>query len=129
MGLGVCIMSTSAAFFFTFPLIPAEAMSDRADVLKVVVGLFAVTAVFQVFDGVQAVAAGALRGAGDTRFAFWANLFGHYAVGLPISMLLGLKLGLGVVGLWWGLCAGLVTVAISLAARFWALTSREVRAL
>lgn len=127
--LGMAIMSTSALFFFAFPLVPAKVMSDRPDVLHVVVGLFAVCAVFQVFDGIQAVAAGALRGAGDTRFAFWANLAGHYGVGLPISLVLGVKLQLGVVGLWWGLCAGLITVAIALAGRFWLLTARDVAAL
>ncbi len=127
--LGVLVMSSSALFFYSFPLIPAEVMSDRADVLQVVVALFAVTAVFQVFDGIQAVAAGALRGAGDTRFAFWANLAGHYGVGLPISMLLGIRLGLGVIGLWWGLCAGLIAVSLALLARFVKLTSRDVAAL
>jgi MATE family multidrug resistance protein len=127
--LGMMVMSSSALFFYAFPLIPAEVMSDRPDVLRVVVALFAVTAVFQVFDGIQAVAAGALRGAGDTRFAFWANLVGHYGVGLPISMLLGIKLGLGVIGLWWGLCAGLIAVALALLGRFVVLTSKDVAAL
>jgi len=127
--LGMLVMSTSALFFYSFPLLPAEVMTDRPDVLRVVVALFAVTAVFQVFDGIQAVAAGALRGAGDTRFAFWANLAGHYGVGLPISMLLGIKLALGVIGLWWGLCAGLVAVALALLGRFVRLTSRDVAAL
>lgn len=127
--LGVLIMSSSALFFFSFPLIPARVMSDREDVLTAVVALFAVCAVFQVFDGIQAVAAGALRGAGDTRFAFWINLVGHYGVGLPISILLGVKLKLGVTGLWWGLCAGLIAVALGLLARFVVLTQKDVAAL
>ncbi|MBK7863060.1 MAG: MATE family efflux transporter [Archangiaceae bacterium] len=129
MLMGMAIMSTSAVFFFAFPTLPAQVMSDRPDVLEVVVGLFAVTAVFQVFDGIQAVAAGALRGAGDTRFSFWANVLGYYAFGLPISVLLGIRLHLGVVGLWWGLCAGLIAVAVALGARFIVLTSRDVKAL
>ena len=127
--LGIIIMSSSALFFFSFPLLPARVMSDREDVLTAVVALFAVCAVFQVFDGIQAVAAGALRGAGDTRFAFWINLVGHYGVGLPISILLGVKLELGVTGLWWGLCAGLVAVALGLLARFVVLTQKDVAAL
>lgn len=129
IGLGVIIMSTSALFFFAFPMLPARVMSDRPDVLTAVVALFGVCAVFQVFDGIQAVAAGALRGAGDTRFAFWANLVGHYGVGLPVSLFLGVKLKLGVVGLWWGLCAGLIAVALALLGRFVVLTQREVAAL
>ena len=75
------------------------------------------------------MAGGALRGAGDTRFAFAANVVGHYAIGLPVALLFGLKLGMGVIGLWWGLCAGLIAVALALAVRFWAITRRDVAAL
>ena len=108
---------------------PARALSDQPEVLSAVLGLFAVTAVFQIFDGIQAVGAGALRGAGDTRFSFWSNVIGHYVIGLPIALLLGIKLQMGVLGLWWGLCAGLIVVAIALFSRFWVLTKRAVRAL
>src|SRR6185295_16369690 len=54
IGLGVAIMSTSALFFFLFPGVPAQAMTERADVLDIVVGLLMVTSVFQIFDGIQA---------------------------------------------------------------------------
>jgi len=85
--------------------------------------------VFQISDGVQAVGAGVLRGAGDTRFAFLANLVGHYAVGLPVAVALGLFAGRGVIGLWWGLCAGLTAVAVALLSRFLRLSSREIAPL
>ena len=85
--------------------------------------------VFQISDGVQAVGAGVLRGAGDTRFAFLANLVGHYAVGLPVAVALGLLWGHGVIGLWWGLCAGLTAVAVALLSRFLRLSSREIAPL
>jgi MATE family multidrug resistance protein len=129
LGLGIGIMSTSALVFFAVPQAPAHVMTDRPDVLSITIGLLMVTAVFQIFDGMQAVAAGALRGAGDTRFPFWANVAGHYGVGLPIALLLGLKLGMGVVGLWWGLCSGLIAVALALSGRFYLLTKRDVAAL
>ena len=73
--------------------------------------------------------AGALRGAGDTRFAFVANLFGHYLIGLPLAVVLAFLFGLGVFGLWLGLCAGLSAVAVCLFARFWWLSRRELRPL
>lgn len=76
----------------------------------------------------QGVGAGILRGAGDTRFAFLANLFGHYAIGLPVALFLGVGLHWGVVGLWWGLCAGLSVVGAILLARFLRLSSRPIRA-
>jgi MATE family multidrug resistance protein len=72
------------------------------------------------------VGAGVLRGAGDTRFAFVANLFGHYAIGLPVAIVLGLFVQRSVIGLWWGLCAGLTAVATALLWRFWRLSSREI---
>ena len=80
---------------------------------------------FQLSDGVQAVGGGVLRGAGDTKFTFYANLFGHWLIGLPIALYLGFERELGIVGLWWGLCAGLTVVAVMLILRFERL-SREL---
>ena len=62
------------------------------------VALLGVAAVFQLFDGLQVVATGALRGSGDTRTAMLANLAGHWLLGLPIGYALCFWLGAGVVG-------------------------------
>ena len=86
-------------------------MTDDAGVLATAVPLLRVAAVFQISDGLQAVGAGVLRGAGETRFTFAANMVGHWAIGLPASLLLGFTLGGGVVGLWGGFCFGLTAVA------------------
>jgi MATE family multidrug resistance protein len=94
-----------------------------------VVALFFVVAVFQISDGVQAVGAGALRGTGDTTFTFWANIVGHWCIGLPIAWLLGVRGPYGVVGLWWGLSAGLTAVAIALIVRFHRSTLGEIKRL
>ena len=67
-----------------------------------------------------------LRGAGDTTYPFVANLVGHYFVGLPVAVVLGLFMGKGVIGLWWGLCAGLTAVAVALLWRFLRLSAREI---
>ena len=104
----------------------AGIITDEIDVIETVVPLLFVAAVFQLSDGVQAVAAGALRGAGDTRFPLLANLGGHYLVGLPLGVALGFGLGLGARGLWWGLSAGLTCVAVALALRFWHASSRPI---
>jgi multidrug resistance protein, MATE family len=126
---GAAIMAAAALCFWLAPGALARMLTDQPDVIAASVPLLAVCAVFQLSDGVQGVGAGVLRGAGDTRFAFLANLLGHYGIGLPIAILLGFKLGQGVIGLWWGLCAGLTAVAIGLLARFLHLSSREIAPL
>ena len=126
---GASFMALSAVVFWLFPRQVATVLSNRADVVAASAPLLAVAAVFQISDGVQAVGAGVLRGAGDTRFAFVANVIGHYAVGLPIAIVLGLVWGRGVIGLWWGLCAGLTAVAAALLGRFLRLSSRDIAPL
>jgi len=126
---GTAFMSCSAAAFLLFPRALASAMTSDASVLAVAAPLLMVVAAFQVSDGLQGVGAGVLRGAGDSRFTFIANLAGHYLVGLPIALWLGVRRGLGVVGLWWGLATGLTAVAASLVARFAWLSSRPIRPL
>jgi MATE family multidrug resistance protein len=126
---GASIMTLSALAFWLFPRQVASLLSDSTDVIAASAPLLAVAVVFQISDGVQAVGAGVLRGAGDTRFAFLANLVGHYAVGLPVAVALGLFAGGGVIGLWWGLCAGLTAVAVALLWRFLRLSSRDIAPL
>jgi MATE family multidrug resistance protein len=126
---GTGIMGLSAIAFWLFPGPLARILSDRPEVIAASVPLLAVCAVFKISDGVQGVGSGVLRGVGDTRFAFLANVCGHYLVGLPLAILLGLHLGWGVIGLWWGLCAGLTAVAAALLTRFIRLSSREIKPL
>jgi multidrug resistance protein, MATE family len=73
--------------------------------------LIPIAGVFQVFDGIQAVCAGVLRGLGDTRAPFLINLAGFWLAGFPVSVVLGFHTPLGAVGLWWGFVAGLGAVA------------------
>jgi MATE family multidrug resistance protein len=78
------------------------------------VRLVPIAGVFQVFDGLQVVAAGILRGLGHMRTAMVVNILGFWGVGVPMSLFLALPAGLGPVGLWWGLVAGLGGVALVL---------------
>jgi MATE family multidrug resistance protein len=72
------------------------------------------------------VGGGVLRGAGDTRFTFVANLIGHWVIGLPVALWLGPWGRFGVHGIWWGLSVGLTAVAIAVFARFWTLSAKEI---
>ncbi len=122
LALGVAAMSISATVFLTAPRAILAIFTDVPAVLASGVTLLSVAAAFQLFDGIQVVATGALRGLGDTRTAFLANLGGHWLFGLPIGAALCFSAGWGVVGLWIGLCIGLVAVAIALTA-VWAQRS------
>jgi len=96
----------------------ARLLTNQEAVIAAAVPIFLVAAVFQLSDGLQAIGAGVLRGAGDTIFPLVSNLVGHWLVGLPIALYLGFHRKMGIVGLWWGLCAGLTAVAILLLLRF-----------
>jgi MATE family multidrug resistance protein len=128
-GAGAGVMSLAALAFLLFPGPLARAMTDDPAVIAAAAPLLLVAAAFQVCDGIQGVGAGVLRGAGDTRFTFAANMVGHWAVGLPVALLLGLRLGGGVTGLWWGLCAGLSAVALALFTRFLRISARRIAPL
>jgi MATE family multidrug resistance protein len=111
---GTLFMSCSAAVFLLFPRTLIGAFTGDASVVAIGTSLLFVGAVFQLFDGIQAVATGILRGLGDTRTPMLWNLGGHWAIGLPLGYTLCFVVGLGVIGLWWGLSAGLIICGVAL---------------
>lgn len=119
-------MSLAALAFLFAPVPLARIVTDDLAVVQAAIPLLAIAAVFQLSDGAQAVAAGALRGAGDTRPSLIANLIGHWIIGLPVAILLGFNAHMGAPGLWWGLSAGLTAVAIALTIRFLHISSRPI---
>jgi len=123
---GAAWMTITATLFALFPRPIARLISDQPNVIAFAIPLFYVAALFQLSDGIQAVGAGVLRGAGDTRYAFVANIFGHWIIGFPIAIALGFALHMGIVGMWWGLCAGLAVVAVLLFLRFRKLSATEI---
>jgi len=114
---GATFMALSALVLLAFPGTFARAYTSVSGVIAVASSLIPIAGVFQVFDGTQVVAAGALRGAGDTRAAMLANVLGFWMVGTPVSLALGFAARGGVVGLWWGFVAGLAAVAVFLVLR------------
>lgn len=122
----VLFMTVAAAVFLLVPRALLRAFSSDAGVLAVGVNLLFVAAVFQLFDGVQGVATGVLRGLGDTRTPMLWNLGGHWVVGLPSGYTLCFTLGFGVIGLWWGLSTGLMICGVALLA-VWIRRVRQLR--
>jgi MATE family multidrug resistance protein len=117
LGSGAAVMSVSALCFGLLPELLARAYTPDPRIISAAITLIPIAALFQVFDGTQVVGCGILRGAGDTRAAAIISLFGYWALAMPIGLLLAFPLGLGPRGLWWGLTAGLATVAVLLVAR------------
>ena len=123
--LGVGFRSCAAAAFLLIPVSLVHVFTSSRPVVALGVSLLAVAAMFQLFDGLQGVATGVLRGLGDTRTPMVVNLLGHWTVGLPVGYSLCFFAGWGVVGLWVGLSTGLIVVGLVLLA----VWTRESRAL
>src|SRR5690606_4572203 len=100
--------------------------TDEPSVLALAVVLLPIAGVFQIFDGLQVVALGLLRGLGDTRVPMLINVVAFWVVAIPVSLWLGFGLDRGAAGLWWGLVVGLAVVAVTLVLR---LRHRERRDL
>ncbi|HEV8124781.1 MAG TPA: MATE family efflux transporter [Gemmatimonadales bacterium] len=114
---GAAFMSITALLFLCFPGALARAYTPDAAVIAVAASLIPIAGIFQVFDGLQAVGAGILRGLGDTRVPMLINVFGFWCCGMPVSVYLGFHAGWGPRGLWWGFVAGLGSVAVLLLLR------------
>ncbi len=112
--LGAGFMSLAAAVFVLVPSVLIGAFTNDPRVLTMGTTLLMIAAVFQLFDGLQGVATGVLRGLGDTRTPMIWNLIGHWFVGLPLGYTLCFTLGYGAVGLWWGLSCGLIICGVAL---------------
>jgi multidrug resistance protein, MATE family len=89
------------------------------EVIALAVKLLVVAGVFQLFDGMQVVSAGALRGRGDVRVPALLTLIAYWAIALPLGAWLALKASYGAVGMWTGLAAGLAVAALVLGRRAW----------
>lgn len=123
LALATTIAVIAALSFFLIPetligFYLDEGNAAALDVLAFAVPLLFVAAAFQVVDGIQAVAAGLLRGLKDTRMPMIIAIISYWAIGLPLGYVLGFPLGLGAVGVWWGLAAGLSAAAVLMTRRF-----------
>jgi MATE family multidrug resistance protein len=112
--LGVGFMAASALALLLVPRAIFGAFTGDDAVVTIGTPLLFVAAMFQLFDGLQVVTTGILRGAGDTRTAMAFNIVAHWGLGLPIAAGLAFGAGWGVVGLWLGLCVGLIVLGLAL---------------
>ncbi|MCL4811190.1 MAG: MATE family efflux transporter [Vicinamibacteraceae bacterium] len=126
LGTIAAFMLGVAVIFVAAPRLLLGVFTDDGALIWLGARLLAVAAVFQLFDGLQGVATGVLRGIGDTQTPMRWNLVAHWAVGFPVGYLLCFPLGFGVLGLWIGLSIGLILVGAVLVAT-WARRGRVLR--
>ena len=110
IGLGASFMALSGLVLIFVPHMVARAFTDNEQVVAAATTLLMVGAIFQLFDGIQAVSTGALRGAGETRIPMYSFMFAYWTLGLPIGYWLCFHRGWGARGLWVGFCIALITV-------------------
>jgi MATE family multidrug resistance protein len=129
LACGVGFMSVTAIVLILFAPWLARLFTTDPGILAAATALIPIAGVFQVFDGIQGVSGGILRGAGDTRVPMWANFAGYAVLALPLGVWLCFTLGLGARGIWWGLSAGLAAVAALLGWRVHVILGGELRRL
>jgi MATE family multidrug resistance protein len=120
---GALCMLAFALLFWLAPEYVVGLFLDRSDpafaeIITLAVGLLAVAAWFELFDGIQTIAMGAIRGLKDGKTTFLVGLVCYWAVGAPLAWLLAFPLGWGAHGVWWGLAGGLACAAIGLSLGF-----------
>lgn len=125
--LGASFMFCAGLTLFLFAHAIARIYTPEPEVVMAGASLLVVAAIFQLFDGLQVVATGALRGAGNTRIPMLVNLAGYWAIGLPLGTFLCFRLKMGAIGMWVGLCVALVLIGIILVG-FWSLLIRQLLA-
>jgi MATE family multidrug resistance protein len=112
--LGSSFMACMSAVLLLFPRIIARIYTHDEIVIRSTIGLLAVGAAFQLFDGIQTVSTGALRGTGDTRTPMMCHFTGYWLLGLPLGIYLCFRKHWGVIGLWTGLSVSLIVIGMLL---------------
>lgn len=123
--LGVAFMACAGLVMAALPRPLASLFTTDPAVIATAATLMLIAAAFQLFDGLQGVSTGTMRGAGDTHTPMVCNLIAHWGIGLPLGYWLGFAAGYGVVGLWVGLALGLGAAGLYLLGA-WARKARSL---
>jgi MATE family multidrug resistance protein len=116
--LGEALMACFGIIFIVFRNnLPSFYIKDPA-VISIASSLLIIAALFQIFDGTQAVGIGILRGLTDVKIPTLVTFIAYWVIGLPVGYILGFHYKLGVQGIWIGLMFGLITSAVLLTLRF-----------
>jgi MATE family multidrug resistance protein len=119
LGLGAAAMGGFAALFVLGRQAIPSLYSGNAAVIAAAAAILPIAAAFELFDGVQCVGGGILRGMGRTRPAAVFNFIGYYVLAMPLAGWLGTADRFGLEGIWWGLALGLAVIAVALVLWIW----------
>jgi multidrug resistance protein, MATE family len=128
LGLGTSFMLLAALMFVAFPRPLIELYTRDARVMAVGPALLGIVAAFEIFDAMQIVSTGSLRGLGEVHAPMWANLVGYWVLGLPLGFFLCFVLHKGIYGLWIGLTLALIVIALALVVRWKRDSERQLLA-
>ncbi|MGA8655200.1 MAG: MATE family efflux transporter [Chthoniobacterales bacterium] len=122
LGMSAAVMAGFATLFTLWGRTIAQLFSSDAEVTSITAALLVIAGLFQLADGVQVTAGGALRGLADVRVPMWLAYLFYWGVAIPAAYLLAFVLKTGAIGIWIGLALGLFTAATVLTLRFILLT-------
>lgn len=123
MIMGASFMLLSVLTIILFGRDIAMLYNGETAVISTAVSLMALAGIFQIFDGVQVCAAGALRGLEETQAPMRYAAVGYWLLAMPTALVLAFVLELGAPGLWWGLVVGLSVTSVLCARKFLQLTT------
>jgi len=132
IAFGSLMMLAFGLLFWLAPYFVAGLFLDATnpanhDVIELTVKLLAIAAWFELFDGAQTLAMGAIRGFKDAKTTFMIGLACYWLVGAPAAWTFGFYANGGAIGVWWGLALGLACAATALIVAFERKTSRLLR--
>lgn len=120
--LAILTMAAGAFLFITEGTWIAEQFVTDREVIVLGGQLLMIAGIFQIFDGIQIVAVGGLRGLGDVNVPMWLTYFIYWCVALPLAALFAFVLHQGAPGVWVGLACGFALAACLLGERLWRKT-------
>ncbi len=114
----LAFMATTGIIFILGRYAIPSLYINEPDVIEIASKLMIIAGLFQIMDGTQVTAIGALRGLQDVNSPTFISLLSYWLITLPIACLLGIYLKMGAIGIWWGYLIGLLFAAVILTSRF-----------
>jgi MATE family multidrug resistance protein len=123
--LGAGYSLTGALFFFLFGEWLASLFIDEVQVIRLAASIMVVVGVFQLFDSLQIGSVAMLRGLHDVTAPAWMGFIAYWIIGIPVAVLLSMKMDYGAVGVWSGLAVGLMASCFMQVPRLWKKTAPQ----